>query len=94
MSDDLATRLRTECKTWMGGDWGVPQVQRQAADEIERLRALVGEMRDALIVAETYVDITYNETDREEAGEAKHDLDKVRAVIAKADEALGKEPVI
>lgn len=53
--------------------------------EIRNLTNRIEQLRDALAIAETYVDISYHETDREEAGEAKHDLDRVRAALKETE---------
>lgn len=44
-------------------------------------------MMSALDRAVTYVELTYSEEAREEAAEAKHDLDRCRAALRLAEEA-------
>jgi hypothetical protein len=53
--------------------------------EIERLRAHMAKLRAALTIAETYVALSCDETDREEAAEAELDLNIVRAALKETE---------
>lgn len=49
---------------------------------LEAAEARVKRLRELLLKAATYVELTYNEEAGEEAAEAKRDLDEINAALA------------
>ena len=48
MTDDIVTRLRNRAETWLDHCYDDAEQDREAADEIERLRALADQLAHAL----------------------------------------------
>ena len=68
-----------------GQDAWIASIKWRNREANARLIAAAPEMLAALRKAITYVELCCDETDGEEAAEAKHDLDGARAAIAKAE---------
>ena len=60
----------------------------EQAKEIERLRGLLKEAHDSLEHAQSYIELTVDEEQGEEAAEARYDLQKSRTLSAKLAKEL------